>query len=59
MDCIPFQKTRNEALRQLGEEFNFFYEGLILEPDENLTQDAIEQAMAIYFKARQPGFKHQ
>jgi len=37
-----FSEDRHEALRQLGEEFNFLYDGLIHEPDENLTQDAIE-----------------
>ena len=37
-----FSEDRQEALRQLGEEFAFLYEGLINEPDENLTPDAIE-----------------
>jgi len=37
-----FSEDRHEAFCQLGEEFNFLYEGLIHEPDENLTQDAIE-----------------
>jgi len=35
-------EDRQEALRQLGEEFAFLYEGLINEPDENLTLYAIE-----------------
>lgn len=37
-----FSEDRQDALRQLGEEFAFLYEGLINEPDENLTPDAIE-----------------
>ena len=37
-----FSEDRQEALRQLGEEFAFLYEGLINEPDANLTPDAIE-----------------
>ncbi len=37
-----FSEDRQEALRQLGEEFAFLYAGLINEPDENLTPDAIE-----------------
>ncbi|KAF5416902.1 MAG: hypothetical protein C5S48_01565 [Candidatus Methanogaster sp.] len=37
-----FSEDRQEALRQLGEEFAFLYEGLIDEPDEKLTPDAIE-----------------
>ena len=37
-----FSDNRQEALQQLGEEFTFLYDGLIDEPDENLTQDAIE-----------------
>jgi len=37
-----FSEDRQEALRQLGEEFAFLYEGLINELDEELTPDAIE-----------------
>ena len=37
-----FSDDRQEALRQLGEEFAFLYDGLINEPNENLTPDAIE-----------------
>lgn len=37
-----FSEDMHEAFCQLGEEFTFLYEGLIHEPDENLTQDAIE-----------------
>jgi hypothetical protein len=37
-----FSEDRQEALLQLGEEFVFLYDGLIHEPDENLTYDAIE-----------------
>ncbi|MEA1944220.1 MAG: hypothetical protein U9N07_02605 [Euryarchaeota archaeon] len=37
-----FSEDRQEALRQLGEEFAFLYDGLINEPDEKLTPDAIE-----------------
>ena len=37
-----FSEDKQEALQQLNEEFAFLYDGLIHEPDENLTQDAIE-----------------
>ena len=37
-----FSKNKQEALQQLNEEFAFLYDGLINEPDDNLTQDAIE-----------------
>ena len=37
-----FLKNKQEALQQLNEEFAFLYDGLINEPDDNLTQDAIE-----------------
>ena len=37
-----FSEDRQEALRQLGEEFAFLYDGLINESDEKLTPDAIE-----------------
>lgn len=37
-----FSENKQEALQQLDEEFAFLYDGLIHEPDDNLTQDAIE-----------------
>jgi len=37
-----FSENKQEALQQLNEEFAFLYDGLIHEPDEKLTQDAIE-----------------
>lgn len=36
-----FSANRQEALEQLHEEFAFLYEGLVHEPDDMLTQDAI------------------
>ena len=37
-----FSENKIEALKQFNEEFAFLYDGLIHEPDDNLTQDAIE-----------------
>lgn len=37
-----FSENKPEALQQFNEEFAFLYDGLINEPDDNLTQDAIE-----------------
>ncbi len=37
-----FSENKQEALQQLNEEFAFLYDGLINEPDDNLTQDAIK-----------------
>ena len=37
-----FSDNKLEALQQFNEEFAFLYNGLIHEPDDNLTQDAIE-----------------
>ena len=37
-----FSENQQEALQQLNEEFTFLYDGLIHEPDDNLTRDAIE-----------------
>ncbi len=36
-----FSASREEALSQLGEEFAFLYSGLMGEPDDALTPDAI------------------
>ncbi|TFH39925.1 MAG: hypothetical protein E4G94_10395 [ANME-2 cluster archaeon] len=37
-----FSENKSEALQQLDEEFAFLYDGLMHEPNNNLTQDAIE-----------------
>jgi len=37
-----YSRDRKEAFMQLNEEFAFLYDGLLNEPDENLTLDAIE-----------------
>jgi len=37
-----FSENKQESLQQLNEEFAFLYDGLIHEPDEKLTPDAIE-----------------
>lgn len=37
-----FSENKQEALQQLNEEFAFLYDGLVHEPDDNLTPDAIE-----------------
>ena len=37
-----FSENKQEALQQLDEEFAFLYDGLMHEPNDNLTQDAIE-----------------
>lgn len=37
-----FSENKPEGLQQLDEEFAFLYDSLVHEPDDNLTQDAIE-----------------
>lgn len=37
-----FERNRQEAFEQFHEEFAFLYDGLIDEPDANLTEDALE-----------------
>ena len=37
-----FSYNQHDALNQLDEDFDFLYNGLVEEDDENLTRDAIE-----------------